>query len=251
MTGKVLAVFETQVDGKPVRSPDHYAVTTPGAPGAATPTSICAAPRATRAWPPPRTASSSTRCSKARCGTPRRRIGRSVDGKEAAAHPRVRRRRGEMDRPPLELPARSQRQRHRRLQHDRRHDRPDHRARQRRRHAPTRPAPRARSGADCFHDLAKFKRVYKIEMTDANVGKPVRKIGYIDLMQIAGPEQAGAQAAQRRRADVPVLHDRERRRASTPGTSSSATTTTCPSRPAAIRTRRTTTSSCCSRSRSC
>ncbi len=40
---------------------------------------------------------------------------------------------------------------------------------------------------DCFHDLAKFKRVYKIEMTDANVGGPVRKIGYIDLMAIADP----------------------------------------------------------------
>ncbi|QTD46709.1 esterase-like activity of phytase family protein [Ottowia testudinis] len=32
--GKVLAVFETQVDGKPARSPDHYAVTTPATPGA-------------------------------------------------------------------------------------------------------------------------------------------------------------------------------------------------------------------------
>ena len=33
MTGKVLAVFETMVDGKVVRSPDHPAVTTPAAPG--------------------------------------------------------------------------------------------------------------------------------------------------------------------------------------------------------------------------
>jgi len=32
--GKVLAVHETQVDGKTVRSPDHYAVTTPATPGA-------------------------------------------------------------------------------------------------------------------------------------------------------------------------------------------------------------------------
>jgi len=32
LQGKVLAVFETQVDGKVVRSPDHPAVTTPGAP---------------------------------------------------------------------------------------------------------------------------------------------------------------------------------------------------------------------------
>lgn len=42
---------------------------------------------------------------------------------------------------------------------------------------------------DCFHDLAKFKRVYKIELTDANVGGPARKMGYIDLMAIADPHQ--------------------------------------------------------------
>ena len=42
---------------------------------------------------------------------------------------------------------------------------------------------------DCFHDLAKFKRVYKIEMNDANANGPVRKIGYLDLMKIADPEK--------------------------------------------------------------
>lgn len=35
-SGKVLAVHETTVDGKTVRSPDHYAVSTPAVPGAAT-----------------------------------------------------------------------------------------------------------------------------------------------------------------------------------------------------------------------
>ncbi len=44
-------------------------------------------------------------------------------------------------------------------------------------------------GADCFPDIAKFKRVYKIELTDANVGKPVRKIGHIDLMAIKDPNK--------------------------------------------------------------
>lgn len=37
---------------------------------------------------------------------------------------------------------------------------------------------------NCFHDLPKFKRVYKVEMTDTNVNGPVRKIGYVDLMNI-------------------------------------------------------------------
>ena len=49
--------------------------------------------------------------------------------------------------------------------------------------------PAGEKRTDCFHDTAKFKRVYKIEMTDANVGNPVRKIGYIDLMNIADPQK--------------------------------------------------------------
>jgi hypothetical protein len=40
---------------------------------------------------------------------------------------------------------------------------------------------------NCFDDIAKFKRIVKIEMSDANVGGPVRKIGYIDLMKIQDP----------------------------------------------------------------
>jgi hypothetical protein len=49
--------------------------------------------------------------------------------------------------------------------------------------------PAGQRATTCFHDLAKFKRVYKIEMTDANAGKPVRKIGHIDLMKIADPNK--------------------------------------------------------------
>jgi len=47
---------------------------------------------------------------------------------------------------------------------------------------------------DCFHDLAKFKRVYKIEMSDANANNAVRKIGYIDLMKIADPDKKARKA---------------------------------------------------------
>jgi hypothetical protein len=49
--------------------------------------------------------------------------------------------------------------------------------------------PAGQRAENCFHDLAKFKRVVKIEMTDAMVGKPVRKIGYIDLMKIQDPDK--------------------------------------------------------------
>ena len=72
--------------------------------------------------------------------------------------------------------------------------------------------PQGTRGENCFPDLAKFKRVYKVELSDANAGKPVRKIAYIDLMKISDPDKKAKQAAQRRRADLPVLHHRERRR---------------------------------------
>lgn len=42
---------------------------------------------------------------------------------------------------------------------------------------------------DCFHDLAQFKRVYKVELNDANVGGTVRKVAYIDLMKIQDPQR--------------------------------------------------------------
>ncbi|SMF50718.1 Uncharacterized conserved protein [Xaviernesmea oryzae] len=40
----------------------------------------------------------------------------------------------------------------------------------------------------CFNAPAGHKRVYKIEMNEANAGKAVRKIGYIDLMNIQDPD---------------------------------------------------------------
>lgn len=41
----------------------------------------------------------------------------------------------------------------------------------------------------CFSQLPEFKRVYKIEFTPEMVGQPVRKIGYIDLLAIQDPHK--------------------------------------------------------------
>ncbi|KAA3514573.1 esterase-like activity of phytase family protein [Agrobacterium rosae] len=49
--------------------------------------------------------------------------------------------------------------------------------------------------ANCFAVPAKLKRIYKIEMNDANVGKAARKIGYIDLMKIADPDNKAHQGS--------------------------------------------------------
>jgi hypothetical protein len=48
--------------------------------------------------------------------------------------------------------------------------------------------PAGQRAENCFHDLAKFKRVVKIEMNDVNVNAPVRKIAYVDLMKIQDPQ---------------------------------------------------------------
>lgn len=45
-----------------------------------------------------------------------------------------------------------------------------------------------KAAPNCFHDIAKFKRVVKIETSDANVNGPVRKKGFIDLMKIQDPQ---------------------------------------------------------------
>jgi len=52
-----------------------------------------------------------------------------------------------------------------------------------------RACPAGQRGETCFPDIAKFKRVYKIEMTEANIGSPVRKIGHVDMMKIADPNK--------------------------------------------------------------
>lgn len=47
--------------------------------------------------------------------------------------------------------------------------------------------PEGNKRTDCFRDLARFKRVYKVELSDANAGGEIRKVGYIDLMNIQDP----------------------------------------------------------------
>jgi hypothetical protein len=48
--------------------------------------------------------------------------------------------------------------------------------------------PEGQKAASCFENPAKFKRVYKIEMNDANANGAVRKIAFIDLMAIPDPD---------------------------------------------------------------
>jgi len=49
--------------------------------------------------------------------------------------------------------------------------------------------PEGQRRADCFHDLAKFKRVYKVDLNESNVNGALRKIAYVDLMSMADPNR--------------------------------------------------------------
>ncbi|MFN4205813.1 MAG: esterase-like activity of phytase family protein [Agrobacterium albertimagni] len=59
--------------------------------------------------------------------------------------------------------------------------------------------------ADCFAVPAKHKRIYKIEMTEENAGKAVRKIGYIDLMKIEDPDNKKRQGGGDGFYDMPFV----------------------------------------------
>ena len=187
LNGKVLAFFETVVDGKVVRSPDHFAVTTPAVPGG--------------------TVAFEARRSKGFEGMAASKDGRhlypllegalwdestksyeNVDGRQ---YLRV-----------LEFDVKAQKYTGRYWKYvleANQHAIGDFNMidattgliieRDNAEGTAARACPEGQKRTDCFNDLAKFKRVYKIEMTDANVGKPVRKIGYIDLMNIADPKK--------------------------------------------------------------
>lgn len=188
-TGKVLAVFDTMADGKPVRSPDHFAIQSPGAPGQSYGASV------------------NLRRSKGYEGFASSKDGKflyallegplwnaeagaweKIGGKEAA---RI-----------LEFDVASEKWTGRFwhyvfeqdgnaigdfnmidgtngliIERDNGEGTAD------------KACPAGQKRTDCFADIAKFKRVYKVELGEANAGKAARKIGYIDLMKIQDPKK--------------------------------------------------------------
>ena len=209
-TGKVLAVFDTMADGKPVRSPDHWSVQSPGAPGASYTTVNLRRSKGYEGFAASKDGKFLYGLLEGPLWDAEKKDVEKVDGKEAA---RI-----------LEFDVAAEKFTGRYW----------HYVFEQNGHAigdfnmidattgliierdngegtADKACPQGQRGENCFPDLAKFKRVYKIELTDANAGKPVRKIAYIDLMKIKDPDKKAQQAAQRRRADLPVLHHRERR----------------------------------------
>ena len=183
--GKVLAVFETQVDGKAVRSPDHPAVTTPGAPGGAVDFQVKRS-KGFEGMAASKDGSKLYALLEGPVWNAEAKDYEKLDGKEAL---RV-----------LEFDVASERWTGRHWKYPLEangHAIGDFNMidattgliieRDNGEGTSDKACPEGQKRSDCFHDIAKFKRAYKVELSDANVGGAVRKIGYIDLLNIADP----------------------------------------------------------------
>ncbi len=187
MKGKVLAVFETQVEGKGVRSPDHPAVTTPGAPGGTVDFQV----RRSRGFEGMAASKDGSKLYALLEGAlwdAATKANEKLDGKD---YLRV-----------LEFDVKSESWTGRHWKYvleGNGHAIGDFNMidgstgliieRDNGEGTPDKACPEGQKRTDCFHDLAKFKRIYKVELSDANVGGALRKIAYIDLMAIADPNR--------------------------------------------------------------
>lgn len=186
--GKVLGVFETLADGKPVRSPDHWQVQSPAMPGATYTNVNLRRSKGFEGFAASKDGRFIYGLLEGPIWDPDKKDWERVDGKEAA---RI-----------LEFDVASEKWTGRFwlypfeangnaigdfnmidattglvIERDNGEGTADKAC-----------APGVR-GNDCFPDPARFKRVYKIEFSDANTGKPVRKIAYVDLMRIQDPDK--------------------------------------------------------------
>ncbi len=187
MKGRVLAVFETQVDGKLVRSPDHPAVTTPGVPGGAVDFQV----RRSKGYEGMAASKDGSKLYALLEGAlwdTSTKGNEKLDGKD---YLRV-----------LEFDVKSESWTGRHWKYvleGASHAIGDFNMidgttgliieRDNGEGTADKACPEGQKRTDCFHDLAKFKRIYKVELSEANVGAAVRKIGYIDLMAIADPNR--------------------------------------------------------------
>ena len=185
LKGKVLAVFDTMVDGKVVRSPDNPAVTTPGAPGGMVDFQV----RRSKGFEGMAASKDASKLYALLEGALYNAATKTNENVDAKDYLRV-----------LEFDVKTESWTGRHWKYvleANSHAIGDFNMidgttgliveRDNGEGTADKACPADQKRTDCFHDLAKFKRVYKIEMTDANVGGPVRKIGYIDLMAIADP----------------------------------------------------------------
>ena len=183
LKGRVQAVFETLVDGKVVRSPDHPALTTPGTPG----TELKFRVRRSKGFEGMASSPDGSKLYPLLEGALWNEESRSYEAQDGKQFLRV-----------LEFDVKTE-------QWTGRHWKyvleADHHAigdfnmidattgliieRDNGEGVPGKACPAGQKRVDCFHDLPTFKRIYKVALSPEAAGGPLRKIGYIDLLSIA------------------------------------------------------------------
>ncbi|MGI6246295.1 MAG: esterase-like activity of phytase family protein [Pseudochelatococcus sp.] len=200
--GKVEAFFETEVDGKVVRSPDHYNVRTPGAPGAVAFEvrrskgfeGMAASPDGKFLYPLLEGAlwDAGTNATEKQDGKEYLRILEFDVANEKWT--------GRSWKYPLEANGLSIGDFN---MIDATHgliiERDDTEG------TASKACPAGEKRKDCFATPAKFKRIYKIELTGENAGQNVRKIGYIDLMKIQDPDKVAVKGEKNGTLDFPFF----------------------------------------------
>lgn len=187
MKGKVVAVFETQVDSKTVRSPDHPAVTTPAAPGGTVAFQVRRS-KGYEGMAASKDASKLYAMLEGALWDEQAKAAEMVDGKQ---YLRV-----------LEFDVKTEKWTGRHWKYVLE---ANHHAigdfnmlsdtmglvieRDNGEGTADKACPEGQKAAGCFHDVAKFKRIYKVELSEANVNGPLKKVASIDLMQIADPNR--------------------------------------------------------------
>jgi hypothetical protein len=207
MQGKVLAVFETQVDGKPARSPDHPAITTPAVPNAA----LDFAVRRSRGFEGMAASKDGSKLYAMLEGALWDAASKDTEKLDGREYLRI-----------LEFDVPSERWTGRHwkylleanglaigdfnmidettalvIERDNGEGTPD-------KACPVVGGAIQRA-ENCFHDLPKIKRVYKIEMSQANMNSAVRKIGYIDLLAINDPDNLARKPKIDRKLSLPFF----------------------------------------------
>lgn len=187
LQGKVLAVYDTLVDGKPVRSPDHPAVTTPGVPGGAVDFQV----KRSKGFEGMASSPDGSKLYALLEGpvwNAQAKDFERTDGKETLRvlefDTQAGKWTGRSWKYPLEANGNAigdfnmiDATTGLIIERDNGEGTAD------------KACPEGQKRSDCFSDIARFKRIYKVELTDANAGGPVRKIGYIDLLNIADPDK--------------------------------------------------------------
>lgn len=188
LDGKMLAVYETQVDGKTVRSPDHPAIAMPGAPDAALPAFEVRRSKGFEGMAASPDGSKLYALLEGPLWNAAAKANEMVDGKTALRvlefDVQKKAWTGRHWKYPLEAS-------HHAIGDFNMVDATTGLVIERDNGEGTleKACPAGQQRTDCFHDLPRFKRVYKIEMGEANVGQAVRKIGYIDLLNIQDPDK--------------------------------------------------------------